>query len=83
MTRTEAAIATLKPRDIDCLVVWGKADIYLPWRYAESQREAFPRAEIVYLDDSGHWPFIDNPEAVAAAVVPFMQRVCGRGNTSA
>ncbi|MGE0483196.1 MAG: alpha/beta fold hydrolase [Gammaproteobacteria bacterium] len=73
----DAAVAALKPHDIDCLVIWGKADIYLPWRYAEAQREAFPRAEVIYLDDSGHWPFIDNPEAVAAAVVPFMQRVCG------
>ena len=71
------AVAALRPRDLDCLVLWGKADIYLPWRYAEAQKEAFPRAEIVYLDDSGHWPFKDNPEAVAAAVVPFLQRVTG------
>lgn len=79
----DAAIAALKPHDIDCLVIWGKADIYLPWRYAEAQREAFPRAEVVYLEDSGHWPFVDNPEAVAAAVVPFMQRVCRRSDAPA
>ena len=75
----DRAVAALRPRDLDCLVIWGKADIYLPWRYAEAQREAFPRAEIVYLEDSGHWPFIDNPQAVAAAVVPFLQRVAGEG----
>jgi len=74
----DRAVAALAPRDLDCLVIWGKADIYLPWRYAEAQREAFPRAEVVYLDDSGHWPFIDNPEAVAAAVVPFLARVTAR-----
>ncbi|MEX2480316.1 MAG: alpha/beta hydrolase [Gammaproteobacteria bacterium] len=71
----DRAIAALRPRDLDCLVIWGQADIYLPWRYAEAQREAFPRAEIVYLHDSGHWPFKDNPLAVAKAVVPFLQRV--------
>jgi len=71
----ERAVAALRPRDLDCLVIWGKADIYLPWRYAEAQREAFPRAEIVYLDDSGHWPFKDNPQAVHDALVPFLQRV--------
>ncbi len=71
----DLAVAALRPRDLDCLVIWGKRDIYLPWRYAEAQREAFPRAEIVYLEDSGHWPFMDNPEAVAAALVPFLQRV--------
>src|SRR5690242_9679613 len=30
------------------------------------RREVFPRAKIVILDDSGHWPFADNPQAVAA-----------------
>ncbi|MEQ8234210.1 MAG: alpha/beta hydrolase [Gammaproteobacteria bacterium] len=74
----ERAVAALRPRDLDCLVIWGKADIYLPWRYAEAQREAFPRAEIVYLEDSGHWPFMDNPEAFAAALVPFLERVTTR-----
>lgn len=71
----ERAVAALRPRDLDCLVIWGKADIYLPWRYAQAQREAFPRAEIVYLEDSGHWPFKDNPQAVREALVPFLQRV--------
>jgi pimeloyl-ACP methyl ester carboxylesterase len=73
----EQAIAALRPHDIDCLVVWGERDIYVPRRHAEQQRAAFPRAEIVYLEDSGHWPFMDNPEACAAALVPFLQRVTG------
>lgn len=72
------ATAVLRPRDLDCLVLWGKRDPYVSWRYAEQQREVFPRAEIVYFDDSGHWPFIDNPAAVAAALVPFLRRVTGR-----
>ena len=67
--------AALRPRDLDCLVLWGKCDPYVPWRYAEQQRETFPRAEIAYLEDSGHWPFIDNPAAVAALMVPFLRRV--------
>ena len=69
------AVAALKPRDLDCLVVWGKRDIYVPWRYAEAQREAFPRAEIVYFEDSGHWPFMDNPDAFAEQLIPFLERV--------
>lgn len=70
-------VAGLRPRDLPCLVFWGKADIYLPWKFAEAQREAFPSAEIVYLDDSGHWAFRDNPEAVKAAFLPYMRRVTG------
>lgn len=67
----------LRPHDISCLVLWGKCDPYVPWRYAEQQRETFPRAEIVYFEDSGHWPFIDNPQAFSAALVPFLKRVTG------
>lgn len=62
----------LRPHDIPCLVLWGQCDPYVPWRYAEQQRETFPRADIVYLEDSGHWPFIDNPRAVSAAVGAFV-----------
>ncbi len=71
----ETVHAALRPRDLDCLVIWGKADPYLPWRYAEAQRETFPRAELVYLEDSGHWPFADHPQAFAAALLPFLRRV--------
>lgn len=76
-------VAALKPHDIDCLVFWGKADVYLPWRFAAAQREAFPRAEIVYLEDSGHWPFMDNPAAVEAALIPFLERVTQAGSNQA
>jgi len=64
----------LHPLDLDTLVLWGKADPYLPHRFAEQQRQVFPRAEIIYLEDSGHWPYVDNPEAVVAAVIPFLSK---------
>jgi pimeloyl-ACP methyl ester carboxylesterase len=70
-------IAALQPRDLPACVVWGRHDPYLPVRFAARQRAAFPRAEITVLDRSGHWPFVDDPEGVAAAVVPFLQRQLG------
>jgi len=66
-------IAALRPHDIPALVIWGELDIYLPSRYAEVQKEVFPRARIVRLPDSGHWPYADNPIEVAAHVVPFLR----------
>ncbi|MDR3448657.1 MAG: alpha/beta hydrolase [Alphaproteobacteria bacterium] len=59
------------------LVIWGRADPYLPARYAEIQRDFFPKAEVHVLDDSGHWPFADNPEKVAAIVTPFLRQAVG------
>jgi pimeloyl-ACP methyl ester carboxylesterase len=67
----------LKPLDLDALVVWGKADPYVPHRFAEAQRDVFPRANIVYLEDSGHWPFADNPLAVREIVIPFLRTQVG------
>lgn len=68
----------LRPLDLPALVVWGLADIYLPGRYARAQLETFPRARIVELGDSGHFPYADNPEAVAAALLPFLRERCGK-----
>ena len=63
----------LRSLDRPALVVWGARDPYLPVRYARRQREAFPQAEVVVLDDSGHWPMIDHPVAVEQAVLPFLR----------
>ncbi len=61
--------------DLPCCVVWGEADPYLPARFALQQREAFPKAEVHLLPQSGHFPFADDPQGVAEVVVPFMRRV--------
>lgn len=57
------------------LVVWGMHDAYIPTRYALKHREAFPDATFVKLPDSGHFPMADDPSALAAAVLPFLERV--------
>jgi pimeloyl-ACP methyl ester carboxylesterase len=63
-----------RERDPPALVVWGRRDPYLKVEQAERQRRAFPSAEVVVLDGSGHWPMLDDPDAVARVVVPFLQR---------
>ncbi len=55
------------------LVIWGRADPYIRVQYAERQRDYFPQAEVAILDDSGHWPFADNPDAVASILLPFLK----------
>jgi pimeloyl-ACP methyl ester carboxylesterase len=68
------------------LVVWGARDPYIPVRYAGRQKETFPGARVVVLDDSGHWPMVDNPVAVEQAVLPFLHAATGAvppGTTSA
>ncbi len=69
--------AALRPLDRPALVVWGVHDPYINVEQAERQRQTFPRAEVVLLPDSGHWPFMDNPAAVESTVVPFLQKAAG------
>jgi pimeloyl-ACP methyl ester carboxylesterase len=72
--RTERLAAGLAGLDIPVLVVWGAADSFVPSRYAQAQRETFPSAAVHVLEGVGHWPFIDQPDAVSALIVPFLQR---------
>ncbi len=69
----------LRALDRPALVVWGARDPYLPVHYAQRQTETFPRAELVILPDSGHWPMIDNPVAVEQPVLRFLRSVVTSG----
>jgi pimeloyl-ACP methyl ester carboxylesterase len=73
----------LQGSDRPVLAVWGRRDPYLPVAYAERQRETFPRAEVVVLDGSGHWPMLDDPAGLEAAVLPFLERVTTRNTAAA
>jgi pimeloyl-ACP methyl ester carboxylesterase len=66
--------AALRPFNLPALVIWGRADIYLPATLAQRQCETFARAQVVMLDDSGHFPYADNPTAVAALLIAFLQQ---------
>jgi len=63
----------LRPHDIPAIVVWGARDPYIPVATADRQHEAFPGAAVHVFEDSGHWPFVDDPERTAAIVVPFLR----------
>jgi pimeloyl-ACP methyl ester carboxylesterase len=71
----EKLLLPIKP---PTLVIWGAADPYLPVRYAHQQQETFPGAQVVVLPESGHFPFADDPQGVAQALVPFLQAQVGR-----
>ena len=64
----------LRPLDRPALVLWGRHDPYLRVAEAERQRAAFPSADVRVLDHSGHWPFVDAPAAVQAALLGHLAR---------
>tara|TARA_Y100001970_G_scaffold282118_1_gene394315 strand:+ start:506 stop:1363 length:858 start_codon:yes stop_codon:yes gene_type:complete len=73
-TLVKKAVKSLLPRNIPCLVVWGVEDPYVPVKYAEAQKEFFPEAEVILFEDSGHWPFIDNPERFEKVLTDFLRK---------
>jgi pimeloyl-ACP methyl ester carboxylesterase len=69
-----AAIAQLhKP----ALVVWGAKDPFVGVDFAERQRGFFDVEDVVILEESGHWPFQDDPQRVEQAVMPFLAKQLG------
>jgi pimeloyl-ACP methyl ester carboxylesterase len=64
----------LRALDRPALVAWGTADAYLPHEQAERQRHAFPSARVELLEGHGHWMMLEDPERVAALVVPFLRK---------
>jgi pimeloyl-ACP methyl ester carboxylesterase len=46
------------------LVAWGGADPYLPPRWGRAYADALPGAELLELEDAGHWPWLERPELV-------------------
>jgi pimeloyl-ACP methyl ester carboxylesterase/2-polyprenyl-6-methoxyphenol hydroxylase-like FAD-dependent oxidoreductase len=73
----ERLARALRPLDRPALVLWGRRDPYIPVAHAERERAAFPRAEIRVLERSGHWPFVDDPATVTAALTGFLARHAG------
>jgi pimeloyl-ACP methyl ester carboxylesterase len=60
----EAAGAHLERLDCPAMVAWGSRDPYISPRFGRAYASRLPNAELVQLEDAGHWPWIDRPELV-------------------
>jgi pimeloyl-ACP methyl ester carboxylesterase len=74
-TLGRAQAAVLSQRHRPALVVWGQEDPYVPFTLADTQKQAFPDAEVHVIPFAGHWPFVDYPDQVQNLVVPFLRGV--------
>jgi pimeloyl-ACP methyl ester carboxylesterase len=53
------------------LLAWGAHDRLAPLICAEAWRQEIPGATLRMFEDSGHVPHLEEPEAVAAAIIEF------------
>ncbi len=73
-TGFERLVPVFRELDRPALVLWGRHDPACPVEQAEYQLRSFPNANVVVLEESGHWPFVDDPDAVASHVIPFLEQ---------
>lgn len=58
---------------VPTLILWGAKDDYAPVASAHRFKKEIPHAELVVLEDAGHFVMEDEPERVGSEVARFLQ----------
>ena len=61
--------------DVPTLVLWGENEEYTPSSGAERFGREIPHADVVMIENAGHFLWDDQPEACNSEVVEFLRRV--------
>jgi haloalkane dehalogenase len=77
--KLEAYRGKLAALDVPTLLVWGAKDEFAPVRGAYRFQKEIPGAELVVLDDAGHFLMEDEPQRVPAEIANFLSRVSAAG----
>lgn len=64
----------LRQSTVRQLFIFGRKDDYIPVEAAEAIAAAHTQAQIVWLENSGHMGFLEEPEATAKAILDFTQQ---------
>lgn len=64
----------LRRTSVPVLFILGRKDDYIPVEVAEAMVAAHPEARVVWLENSGHMGFLEEPEATARAILEFVGR---------
>ena len=63
---------TLQRMEVPTLILWGEHDAFAPVAGAHRFKKEIPHAELVVLDDAGHFLTEDDPERVAQELSRFL-----------
>lgn len=75
MKEREDSNELLRSSSLPQLFILGKKDSYIPLEKAEEMVAAHPQAKVVWLENSGHLGYFEEPEACATAIGEFMKNV--------
>jgi pimeloyl-ACP methyl ester carboxylesterase len=60
--------------ELPTLVLWGEADRFAKPSYGRSLTSALPTAELMLIQGAGHYPEIEQPDAVVRAIDAFVRK---------
>jgi proline iminopeptidase len=58
---------------VPTLVVGGKHDVHVSPAWSEAMAEKIPNAQLVMMEHSGHFPWLDEPKKFFTTVIQFLQ----------
>ena len=61
------------------LFIFGRGDEFIPQEVAEEIARNQPQAQVVWLENSGHMGFVEEPKTSAEAILGFISRNFGAG----
>lgn len=59
---------------LPCCLIWGKNDTITPPDVAESFHRLIPQSELHWIDECGHVPMLETPEAFNPLMDDFLKR---------
>ena len=65
---------TMRTSSVPQLITLGRHDEYITPEVAEALVAAQPQAQVVWLENSGHMGFIEEPQLTADAILAFADR---------
>lgn len=65
--------AMLRETKVPVLFILGRKDGYIPVEAAEKMVAEHPEAQVVWLENSGHMGFLEEPETTAQAILGFVR----------
>jgi proline iminopeptidase len=70
-----SAVDRLDQIHAPCLVLVGRHDIPTSWQQSERIARRIPGSEVVVLEDSGHFPWLEEPERFFAALQEWLAKL--------
>lgn len=74
ITRADRSVV-VKSLTVPTLFLWGRHDRFLPPERAEAYAASVPSARVVVIEDCGHLPTLEQPEATTRAVRAWLERL--------